>query len=106
MNLQVLFVDVFHLCLLTYLGLQKQECYNMIYDKLYLIQTAGLSPKKFYVIAPDPTTAYNKLRSLLDEQEYGFEKDRELLSITTIADEDFYISHNLLIKLNRERLVR
>lgn len=41
-----------------------------------------------YVLAKDPTEAYNKLRAYLDAGDIGFRKDRELDRIELIADED------------------
>ena len=43
-----------------------------------------------YVVAEDPTTAYKKLRSYLDENDVGFRRDRELERIELIADEGFF----------------
>lgn len=50
-----------------------------------------------YVIANDPTEAYQKVRSWLDEKDYGFWKDRELNYIELMAeDSEFTDCGNML----------
>jgi hypothetical protein len=62
-------------------------------NKLYRVELKGLTSLTgvdlscSYVIAPDPTSAYNKVRKWLDEKDYGFKKDRELSSIHLIAED-------------------
>lgn len=43
-----------------------------------------------YVIADDPTQAYDKLKSYLDEHNLGFESERCLEKIELMADEEKY----------------
>lgn len=43
-----------------------------------------------YVVASDPTTAYNKVRKHLDENDIGFSSDRELDKIELIASSKDY----------------
>ena len=43
-----------------------------------------------YVVAEDPTTAYKKLRAYLDENDVGFQRDRELDRIELIADGEMF----------------
>lgn len=64
-------------------------------DKLYRVTVQGLDSTKpqykvSYVIADDPTSAYDTVREYLDDQEIGFEEDRELLSVELIADDTRY----------------
>jgi len=40
-----------------------------------------------YVVAPDPTAAYEKLRQRLDEEGLGFAFERELDKVVLIAGE-------------------
>ena len=43
-----------------------------------------------YVIANDPTEAYEKVKAHLIEKKVGFDKDRELDTVQLIADEKDY----------------
>jgi hypothetical protein len=43
-----------------------------------------------YVVASDPTEAYNKVRKHLDEQDLGFSSDRELDKIELLASSKDY----------------
>lgn len=52
---------------------------------LYLISTSGVGD--FHVIAEDPTTAENILKSILDKCDYGFSSDRRITSIKIIDAE-------------------
>lgn len=52
-----------------------------------------------YVLANDPTEAYNKAKKVVDEKDYGFASDRELKSIELIADDDNYNQCKTLIIL-------
>lgn len=40
-----------------------------------------------YVVAEDPTSAYAKVKKFVDEKDLGFQHDRELGSVTLLADE-------------------
>ena len=67
---------------------------------LYLVETNKFSA---YIIAEDPTEAYVKLRTKLEEWDYGFKKDRELKSVKVIAVEtewglqDYGETHKLFL---------
>ena len=50
---------------------------------LYRIEFAGLPC--CYVVAPDPTEAYRKVRAVLDEENYGYRYARALKSIHLVA---------------------
>lgn len=43
-----------------------------------------------YVVADNPTEAYNKVRQYLNEKDYGFPSDRVLKSIELLASDDIY----------------
>lgn len=62
------------------------------YQKLWRVQLrgsiAGYNP--CYVVAQDPTTAYAIVRKHLDQRDYGFTKDRELLTIELVAEDYDY----------------
>lgn len=65
--------------------------------KLYLVTLRGMLSNitgpafgNAYVVATDPTEAYAKLRKRLDERDVGFSKDRELGSVTLIAESADY----------------
>lgn len=69
-----------------------QACRN-----LYLVKTEGLGTH--YVVAEDPTQAYEALRREWDEKDCGFEAQRRLVSIEQLAEETFYPDgpHRLVI---------
>jgi len=52
--------------------------------KLYRIEN-GLG--SYFVIAEHPTEAQNKLKEVLDKNDYGFSNKREVISITPLATE-------------------
>ena len=43
-----------------------------------------------YVVASDATAAYQAVRADLDKRDYGFAKDRELLSVELVAEDYEY----------------
>lgn len=51
---------------------------------LYLVRFQGLEDT--YVVASDPAVAYKKVRKWLDDNDYGFYKDRCLRDVTLLAD--------------------
>lgn len=60
-------------------------------NKLFRITVKGLSKHKTsYIVAKDPTSAYEKLRKYLDARDYGFGSDREMEKIELIAEEYDY----------------
>jgi hypothetical protein len=59
--------------------------------KLFLVECLmGCKNGTAFVIAEDPTEAYIKFRKFLDENDIGFEKDRELKQITLLAEQGRY----------------
>ena len=44
----------------------------------------------FYVIASDPTIAYNKVRKYMDDEDLCFSHDREMESIELLAEASKY----------------
>lgn len=56
--------------------------------KLFLVETIAFSDK-YYAVAEDPTSAYNKVRSYLDKKEYS-SSDSELRHVTLVADDVDY----------------
>lgn len=52
-----------------------------------------------YVVAPDPTEAYRKLRATLDARDIGFAKDREMLSIELVAEAVEYPDCGIILYL-------
>jgi len=52
-----------------------------------------------YVVASDPTEAYNKLRSYLEKKEIGFRKDRELHTVELLASDYEYNDINTMLFL-------
>ena len=51
--------------------------------KLYRLDNAIGS---YWIIAPDPTAAEQKLMTILNKHDYGFFKDRTVKTIALIAD--------------------
>ena len=59
--------------------------------KLYKVIVRGfIGRNEFYVLADNPDKAYTIVRNFLDENDYGFESERELNSITLIASANKY----------------
>ena len=59
--------------------------------KLYKVIVRGfIGRNEFYVLAGNPDKAYTIVRNFLDENDYGFEHERELDSITLIASANKY----------------
>jgi hypothetical protein len=63
--------------------------------KLYSITLKGFHSyngkfRSAYVVASDPTAAYKIVREWLDKRNYGFRGERELDTITLMADEYEY----------------
>lgn len=58
--------------------------------KLFLVRLKGPigNHNNCYVLADDPTDAYNKVRKFLDDEDIGFRRARALNSIEVIADMD------------------
>lgn len=64
-------------------------------DKLYKITLQGLHGTKpqyreCYVVADDPTSAYNLVREYLDDEKIGFTEDRGLKTIELLAEDTKY----------------
>jgi len=66
-------------------------------DKLYRVtcrgmldDTTGTAHGIAYVVAKDPTSAYEMLRRYLDDNDLGFERDRELDSVELVAEGSDY----------------
>jgi len=63
-------------------------------NKLCLVKCRGMRQSNIngvaYVVANDPTEAYNKLRSFLDKNKIGFKKERELFTIELLAESADY----------------
>jgi len=64
--------------------------------KLYRIKLTGLNDYNgvgagiSYVIAEDSEKAYQKVRKFLDDEDYGFAKEREMDKIELIAEDCKY----------------
>ena len=43
-----------------------------------------------YVVAESPDKAYQKVKTLLDKENYGYDWERQLKTIELIADEKFW----------------
>jgi len=76
-------------------------------SKLYYVQLKGMKSNiggntaygTAYVIADNPTEAYEKVFKYVRENSLGFYKDRELESITLIADSAEYSSCGIRLYL-------
>lgn len=58
------------------------------HSKLFRVVCRGMKSSYgiSYVVATDPTSAYQKLKDYLDQHDLGFHKDREMEKIELIAD--------------------
>lgn len=61
-------------------------------EKLFEVKLQGLLQNfdPCYVVASDPTEAYQKVRKWLDDNKYGFSSDRGLKSVTVVAENSQY----------------
>lgn len=71
--------------------------------KLYKVELTGMTHSVSgpiygvsYVVAKDPSEAYEKVKVFLDSNDLGFDKDRQLKTITLMADTDLYRHDHLL----------
>jgi hypothetical protein len=62
-------------------------------QKLYKVTLKGMTYSSTgpargisYVVATDPTEAYERLRLFLDKEKYGYERERELHTIELMAE--------------------
>lgn len=77
-----------------------------IKNKLYLVtlrgmtsNSAGIAYGSSYVVAENPDEAYKKVRKFLDDNDLGFEKDREMRSVELLADSYRYNNVGHLLHL-------
>ena len=76
--------------------------------KLYIVELKGLTINssggkafgKSYVVAENPNDAYKTVKEYLDKIEYGYSGDRELHSITQIAETDQYGNLGMMLFLS------
>lgn len=55
-------------------------------NKLFRVEVGGnLGP--YYVVATDPTNAYQAVKSMLDKRDLGFRHQRQLSSVTLLAED-------------------
>ena len=54
---------------------------------LYQVRLGSGGMKDCYVVADDPTSAYNTTKEFMDINNYCYTDDRELYSVTLIAKE-------------------
>ena len=74
-------------------------------DKLFKVTLKGLHSvtstgyNENYVIAKNPSEAYSKVLKFLNENDLGFDRDRELKSIELVAEccEYTYTNHHLFL---------
>ena len=62
-------------------------------NKLFRVTLKGFHGSPWHepmVVAKDPTEAYEKIRTRLDEEDYGLSAHRELVSVTLLAEERHY----------------
>lgn len=65
----------------------------VVRQKLWRVKLRGSGMERYnpsHVIAPDASTAYQSVRHELDRIDYGFSKDRELLSVELVAEDYEY----------------
>ena len=76
----------------------------MTFMKLYRVTLRGMSNTYgvAYVVAPDPTSAYERVRDFLEAEDIGFADDRELLYVELLADERHYNRVGRILYLPKE----
>jgi hypothetical protein len=78
--------------------------------KLYLVKLRGMRSEipsdtkwgESYVVAPDPTEAYRRVREYLADKDIGFSAERELDSITLLAEDVTYPECRVKLYLPKE----
>ena len=65
--------------------------------KLFYVECKGMTSNPTgapwgiaYVLAEDPTEAYNKLRAKLEKEDLGFSHERILSKVSLVAEEGLY----------------
>lgn len=71
-------------------------------NNLYLVTN---KIKQWYVIAPDPTSAKNKLEQLLNSADYSFSNDRMVTNIELLANECIDANGDLYFSGNYNKLI-
>ena len=76
-------------------------------NKLYRVNLKGMKSNPTgvaygvsYVIAKNPTDAYEKVKTFLDKEDLGYTKDREMESIELIAEEYRYTKTGHILYIN------
>ena len=66
-------------------------------NKLYFVKCKGMTISSTgtahglsYVVAKDSAEAYRKVREYLDDNDLGFDRDRELSSVRLVAEDADY----------------
>lgn len=68
---------------------------------LYLVETRGYGDFRYvYVVAGDPTSAYNIVKKYLDENDLCILSDRALKSVTLLAESTKYPRCKTMLLLN------
>ena len=78
----------------------------VVRQKLWRVRLRGSGMEKYnpsHVIAPDATAAYQAIRCELDRLDYGFSKDRELLSVELVAEDYEYTETGSRLFLPNDR---
>lgn len=63
--------------------------------------STGINYNECYVVAKDPTKAYQKYRVFLDKEDICFNDDREMKTIELIADTERYGKCKMLLFLSK-----
>ena len=58
--------------------------------RLFRVSTRGMDVREHYVVAADAGSAYQVVRSFLDQHNLGFVKDRALNKVELIAEQTDY----------------
>lgn len=58
--------------------------------KLFRVETKGMKDRIHYVCASDAGSAYQVVRSFLDQKDWGFRDDRALKSVDLVAEQADY----------------
>jgi len=71
-------------------------------ENLYLVTIKNM--RCYYVVSPDPTTAYKTVRDFLDNGEWFFEKDRGYHDVKQVGTTNqFDDNYTLMFLTNSER---
>jgi len=70
--------------------------------KLYKVKLNSYRLKPYYVVAENPDIAFNMVKKLLDEKDWGFPSERVLESIEYMAEDREYPDNEVRLLVQKD----